>query len=211
MKLFTLSFLSGPAPTGGLLALPLALLMFLGGLAQPATAQTGESDSSDLPRVLIETSEGNIELTLRPDVAPQTVENFLAYAEEDFYQGTVFHRVIPGFMIQGGGFSENLERRPTRPPVPNEAKPTVKNLRGTIAMARTNDPDSATSQFFINLVDNDYLNAGARGPGYTVFGRVTSGMGVVDSIAGTPTGRQGGMGDVPKKPVIIKDIRRLDP
>ncbi|MDX1634269.1 MAG: peptidylprolyl isomerase [Marinobacter sp.] len=173
-----------------------------------AEPQAPEADQS-LPRVVIETTEGNIELTLRPDVAPETVSNFLAYAEADFYQGTIFHRVIPGFMIQGGGFSENLERKQTRDPVPLEAKPTVKNLRGTIAMARTGDPDSATSQFFINLVDNDYLNAGARGPGYTVFGKVTSGMGVVDTIAGKATGRRNGMADVPREPVIIKDIRRL--
>lgn len=187
-----------------LLLLALAVIMMNG---LPATLSATEADQT-LPRVVIETSEGKIEITLRPDVAPETVANFLAYAEADFYQGTVFHRVIPGFMIQGGGFTASLDRKQTREPVPNEAKPTVKNLRGTIAMARTNDPDSATSQFFINLTDNHFLNAGARGPGYTVFGKVTSGMGVVDSIAGKATGRQNGMADVPRDPIIINDIRR---
>ncbi len=183
-----------------LLTLPLAV----------AAADPEDTDGA-MPRVIIETTEGNIELTLRPDAAPETVANFLAYAEADFYQDTIFHRVIPGFMIQGGGFTQAMVRKETREPVRNEAKPTVKNLRGTIAMARTNDPDSATSQFFINVVDNHYLDAGARGPGYTVFGRVTSGMGVVDSIAGKPTVRRNGMADVPSDPVLILDIRRLDP
>lgn len=212
MKLF-LATLTSCLPVSGkrLASLALALIM-MSGLATLSTAQSGTSgDDEALPRVLIETTEGNIELTLRPDVAPETVENFLSYAETDFYQGTIFHRVIPGFMVQGGGFTDNLERKQTGEPVPNEAKPTVKNLRGTIAMARTNDPDSATSQFFINLVDNDYLNAGPRGPGYTVFGKVTSGMGVVDTIASQPTGRRNGMADVPRQPIVIKDIRRLDP
>lgn len=165
---------------------------------------------SDLPKVLIQTSEGNVELQLRPDLAPETVENFLNYVDSGHYEGTIFHRVIPGFMIQGGGFDENLNQKSTLPPVPNEAKPTAKNLRGTIAMARTSNPDSATSQFFINLIDNAYLNAGSRGPGYTVFGRVTEGMGVVDEIANQPTGSRNGMGDVPHKAIIIQNVRRME-
>ncbi|NMT64829.1 peptidylprolyl isomerase [Marinobacter orientalis] len=169
---------------------------------------SAQEHQNELPQVIIETSEGVIEVTLRPDIAPETVDNFLAYVSNGFYEGTIFHRVIPGFMIQGGGFDKNLNRKQTRDPVRNEAKPTAKNLRGTIAMARTSSPDSATSQFFINLADNDFLNAGVRGPGYTVFGKVSGGMGVVDAIAGKATGRSGGMGDVPKEPVIIHSVSR---
>lgn len=161
---------------------------------------------NNLPQVIIETSEGVIEVTLRPDIAPETVDNFLTYVKEGFYEGTIFHRVIPGFMIQGGGFDENLNQKQTRDPVPNEAKPTAKNLRGTIAMARTSSPDSATSQFFINLTDNDFLNAGVRGPGYAVFGKVSGGMGVVDAIAGKATGRSRGMADVPEEPIVIRSV-----
>lgn len=171
----------------------------------PVQPNSGE----ELPKVRIETSEGVIELRLRPDVAPRTVENFLTYIENDFYEGTIFHRVIPGFMIQGGGFDKNLNRKDTRAPIPNEASPTLKNLRGTIAMARTNAPHSATSQFFINLTDNAFLNAGVRGPGYAVFGKVTEGMGVVDAIAAKETGYRGGMADVPKDPVVIHEITVL--
>lgn len=166
--------------------------------------------NSELPQVLIQTSEGNLRVQLRPDLAPKTVENFLAYVDSGYYEDTIFHRVIPGFMVQGGGFDESLNQKSTRPPVPNEAKPTAKNLRGTIAMARTSSPDSATSQFFINLVDNAYLDAGSRGPGYTVFGRVTEGMGVVDQIASQPTGARNGMGDVPREAITIQNIRRAE-
>ncbi|MDC0663347.1 peptidylprolyl isomerase [Marinobacter sp. SS21] len=174
-------------------------------------ASADDADSPPaLPKVRVETSQGVMEITLRPDVAPKTVENFLSYVDAGYYQGTIFHRVIPGFMVQGGGFDENLNRQPTEAPIVNEASPTLKNLRGTIAMARTNDPHSATSQFFINLVDNHFLNAGARGPGYAVFGRVTEGMGVADAIAGQPTGYRKGMADVPVTPIVIQQIRRID-
>ena len=162
-----------------------------------------------LPKVLIETSLGSFEVRLRPDIAPETVNNFKQYVADDFYNGTIFHRVIPGFMVQGGGFDSNLSQQPTKSPVVNEAKPTAKNLRGTIAMARTQNPDSATSQFFINLADNGFLDAGVRGAGYTVFGKVTDGMGVVDAIASKPTGQQRGMGDVPDEPIIINNITLL--
>lgn len=162
-----------------------------------------------LPKARVETSKGAFAITLRPDLAPATVNNFRQYVADGFYDGTVFHRVIPGFMIQGGGFDQQLNRQPTRSPVENEARPTAKNLRGTIAMARTRNPDSATSQFFINLSDNEFLDAGVRGAGYTVFGRVTEGMGVVDVISQTPTGRQQGMADVPEEPVIIRNITLL--
>lgn len=167
---------------------------------------SAQERQNELPQVIIETSEGVIEVTLRPDIAPATVENFLTYAQNGFYEGTIFHRVIPGFMIQGGGFDENLSRKETRDPVRNEAKPTAKNLRGTIAMARTSSPDSATSQFFINLTDNGFLDAGVRGPGYAVFGKVTAGMGVVDAIAGKQTGQSRGMADVPNEPIVIHSV-----
>jgi peptidyl-prolyl cis-trans isomerase A (cyclophilin A) len=161
---------------------------------------------NELPQVIFETSEGVIEVTLRPDLAPETVDNFLTYVENGFYEGTIFHRVIPGFMIQGGGFDESLNRKQTRDPVRNEARPTAKNLRGTIAMARTSSPDSATSQFFINLTDNDFLDAGVRGPGYAVFGKVSGGMGVGDAIAGKKTRRSGGMADVPEEAIVIHSV-----
>lgn len=185
----------------------LALLFPAGNaLAQNANQQADEP----LPRVRMLTSEGALELQLRPDVAPETVANFLQYAKDGFYDGTIFHRVIPGFMIQGGGFTEDLSRKSTRAPIRNEARPTLPNLRGTIAMARTSAPDSATSQFFINLSDNDFLNAGVRGPGYAVFGKVTEGMGVVDAIARKQTTRKRGMADVPVEPVIIEKITVLE-
>ena len=170
---------------------------------------SGAVNADPLPKVLVETSLGSFELTLRPDLAPETVNNFTQYVADDFYDNTIFHRVIPGFMVQGGGFDQHLSRQPTKDPVVNEAKPTAKNLRGTVAMARTQDPDSATSQFFINLTDNGFLDAGVRGAGYTVFGKVTEGMGVVDAIASQPTGRQRGMADVPDQPVIIKNVELL--
>ncbi len=185
------------------------LLVLLSALLISSPAMAG-SDTSEqtLPQVRMETSEGVIEIRLRPDVAPETVENFLDYVESGFYQGTVFHRVIPGFMIQGGGFDGNLNRKDTSSPVQNEASPTLKNLRGTIAMARTGQPHSATSQFFINVVDNPYLNASDNPQkwGYAVFGKVTEGMGVVDAIARKKTGYSGGMGDVPVDPITIRNI-----
>nr|WP_281246600.1 peptidylprolyl isomerase [Marinobacter zhejiangensis] len=175
------------------------------------SASWAGDDAEVLPKVAIQTSEGTMVLTLRPDVAPETVKNFLEYVDSGFYEGTIFHRVIPGFMIQGGGFDQGLARKSTNDPVRNEASPTLRNLRGTIAMARTNDPHSATSQFFINVVDNAFLNAGARGPGYAVFGRVTDGLGVADAIASKATRYSGGMADVPVEPIIIERIERLEP
>lgn len=176
-----------------------------------ASAQEGSNSvNQDLPKVRILTSEGAIELQLRPDVAPQTVENFLKYAQDGFFDGTIFHRVIPGFMIQGGGFTKNMARKETRSPIRNEASPTLPNLRGTVAMARTNAPDSATSQFFVNVANNDFLNAGVRGAGYAVFGKVTAGMGVVDKIAGVKTARVRGMADVPVSPVIIESVTLVE-
>ncbi len=190
-----------------------AVLIFLGLslMTLQAHAETNSNDAnSELPKVRILTSEGAIELQLRPDVAPKTVENFLQYARDGFFDGTIYHRVIPGFMIQGGGFSEDMARKQTRPAIRNEASPTLPNLRGTVAMARTNAPDSATSQFFINVANNDFLNAGVRGAGYAVFGKVTSGMGVVDKIAGVKTTRIRGMADVPVTPVIIESVSLVE-
>ena len=154
-------------------------------------------------QVRLETSYGDITIELDSAKAPKTVANFLGYVNDKFYDGTIFHRVIKGFMIQGGGMTPDMKEKPTRPPIQNEADNGLQNLRGTIAMARTNDPHSASSQFFINHKDNGFLNFTAKneqGWGYCVFGKVIKGMNVVDSIANTPKG----MGDVPADPIIIK-------
>jgi cyclophilin family peptidyl-prolyl cis-trans isomerase len=165
------------------------------------------------PLVLIETSLGTIKLELWSDKAPVTVKNFLRYADEGFYDGTVFHRVIKGFMIQGGGLTANLERKGTHKPIENEASPELKNDRGTIAMARTPEIHSATSQFFINLADNAFLNHRDKTPkgyGYTVFGRVIDGMDVVDEIASVKTTTRGSFRDVPETAVLIRRVKQLN-
>jgi len=164
------------------------------------------------PIVQVETSEGTIQLELFEDKAPQTVKNFLKYTDEGFYAGTIFHRVIDGFMIQGGGLAADMSQKPTQAPVRNEARADVKNRRGTIAMARTNDIHSATAQFFINVADNDFLDhkdETSRGFGYAVFGKVTAGMDVVDKIRKVPTGNFKGHGDVPTTPITIQAVRRV--
>ncbi|MET4026853.1 peptidyl-prolyl cis-trans isomerase A (cyclophilin A) [Marinobacter sp. MBR-99] len=171
-----------------------------------AVMLTTPIQAEELPKVRFVTSEGAFELELRPDVAPKTVENFLSYVEDGFYDGTIFHRVIPGFMIQGGGFTETMARKQTKNPIVNEATATLPNLRGTVAMARTSSPNSATSQFFVNVAKNDFLNAGVRGAGYAVFGKVTEGMGVIDKIAGVQTGHRQGMADVPVQAVVIEKV-----
>jgi peptidyl-prolyl cis-trans isomerase A (cyclophilin A) len=158
--------------------------------------------------VVLETSKGDITVELYQDDAPITVENFLKYVDDGFFDGTIFHRVIPNFMIQGGGFAEDMSQKPTRDAIKNEAKNGLKNERGTLAMARTSVVDSATAQFFINHADNDFLNNSARDFGYAVFGKVVEGMDVVDAIAGVKTGRQGPHDDVPKEPVVIRAARR---
>lgn len=161
------------------------------------------------PRVLLETSMGNITIELAPERAPITVRNFLAYVEKGHYDGTIFHRVIPGFMIQGGGFTADMNEKPTMQPIPLEARGGLPNDRYTIAMARTSYPHSATSQFFINVADNDFLNADRAqdGNGYAVFGRVVAGEDVVDKIAGVKTGAKGMMRDVPIEAVTIKSAK----
>lgn len=159
--------------------------------------------------IKLHTNHGTIALELDADKAPKTVENFLRYAREGFFEGTIFHRVIPGFMIQGGGMEPGLKQKPTHDPIPNEADNGLANTRGSIAMARTPDPNSASSQFFINLSDNAFLNHTSRTPdgwGYCVFGRVVEGMDVVDAIAKEPTTSRGGHQDVPEKDVLIEKV-----
>lgn len=167
--------------------------------------------TNENPIVIMETSMGTITIELDAAKAPKTVANILTYVDEEFYDGTIFHRIIPGFMIQGGGFTPDMKQKDTHANIENEAANGLKNDRGSLAMARTSAPHSASSQFFINLNDNDFLNFTAAtndGFGYCVFARVTGGMDVVDKIAGVKTGNKGSYGDVPTKPVIIKTIRR---
>lgn len=164
-------------------------------------------------QVEMKTNVGSVVLELYPDQAPKTVENFLQYVDDGFYKNTIFHRVISGFMIQGGGFDTAYNQKTTRPPIRNEAANDLKNEIGTIAMARTSDPHSATAQFFINVANNGFLNFKAsdqRGYGYAVFGKVISGMDIVNKIATTPTGADGPFPtDVPKTKIIIEDVVRL--
>ena len=174
------------------------IFLLAAALADPAAGKAAAA----APRVTLSTSKGDIVVELYPDKAPQTVKSFLAYVNEKFYDGTIFHRVIPGFMIQGGGFTADMNQKATHAPVKNEAGNGLSNARGTIAMARTSDPNSATSQFYINVVDNRSLNYSSSPQrwGYAVFGKVVAGMDVADAIAAVPTGR----GDVPVEPVVIK-------
>ena len=171
-----------------------------------------KKEMQENPKVVIETSKGKITVELWADKAPATTENFLRYTDEGFYDGTVFHRVINNFMIQGGGFTSDMQQKPTHKPIKNEATAELKNDRGTIAMARTQQIHSATSQFFINVVDNDFLNHKNESPGgfgYAVFGKVTDGLDVVDEIKAVETGNVGPFGDVPKESIVIKTIKRL--
>lgn len=155
--------------------------------------------------VKLETSMGNIVIELNEQAAPVTVKNFLEYVEQGFFDGTIFHRVIPDFMIQGGGFTTDMARKETLAPIKNEASNGLKNDKGTIAMARTSDPDSATAQFFINHKNNDFLNyIPSANPGYAVFGKTVEGMDIVDAIASVKTASKMGMNDVPVEPVVIK-------
>jgi cyclophilin family peptidyl-prolyl cis-trans isomerase len=176
------------------------------------TRDSSNSPSGPKPQVLIDTSEGPIKVELYEKQAPITVKNFLKYVDDKFYDGTIFHRVIPGFMVQGGGFLPEMKEKQAYPPIVNESDNGLRNLRGTLAMARTSAPDSATAQFFINLKNNDFLDrASARdGVGYAVFGRVIEGMDVVDKIVAQPTGLRGPHGDVPVQDIIIKSVRRLE-
>jgi len=181
----------------------LAVLMISLPVAQ---AQTGTQTESDNPEVTIHTNHGDIRLELFPQAAPKTVANFLQYANDGFYEGTIFHRIISHFMIQGGGVTADMQKKTPRDPIPSEADNGLKNSRGTVAMARTNVVDSATSQFFINVEVNGALDhkskANSREWGYTVFGKVIDGMDVVDEIRFVPTGR----GDVPVEVVLIESV-----
>lgn len=178
-------------------------------VATTAAEPTGKA----APRITFETSHGNFTIELFPVEAPLSSANFLQYAKDGHFDGTIFHRVIPGFVIQGGGFDESMNRKATREPISNEADNGLKNLRGTLSMARTQDPNSASSQFFVNLVDNDFLDHSSKTPrgwGYAVFGQVTDGMDTIDKIAASETGRVGGMSDVPLQPIVVRQARVVE-
>jgi cyclophilin family peptidyl-prolyl cis-trans isomerase len=160
--------------------------------------------------IRFETTLGNFTVELFDDEAPVSVENFVKYVDEGFFDGTVFHRIVPGFVIQGGGFTEDMSQKKNHPPIKNEADNGVKNARGTLSMARTNDINSATSQFFVNLKDNDFLDHSRGNFGYAVFGKVTEGMDVIDKIAAVKTGRKRGFEDVPLDAVVMTSVRRID-
>jgi peptidyl-prolyl cis-trans isomerase A (cyclophilin A) len=183
----------------------IAALIFSLGLATTVVAAAADS----APKVKFATTAGDFVIEVYPDKAPKTVENFLQYVKDKHYDGTIFHRVINNFMIQGGGFDTSYVQKATRPPVPHEgrealAKGGPRNVVGTVAMARTSDPNSATSQFFINVKDNAFLDPSPQAPGYTVFGKVVSGMDVIDKIKSMPTGPGGPFpSDVPRTPVVI--------
>ncbi len=188
-------------------------------MADPDFSFGGSSDGSvtpidptadPRPVVRVVTSRGVITVELNRTAAPVSVANFLQYVDDGFYDGLIFHRVIPGFVIQGGGYDDELNEIETRPPIVNEASNGLGNDRGTIAMARTNDPDSATSQFYFNLVDNNSLNARDGSAGYAVFGEITEGLEVIDDIADEPTETRGGFDDVPRQTIRIFTVERLD-
>jgi peptidyl-prolyl cis-trans isomerase A (cyclophilin A) len=159
--------------------------------------------------IRFETSLGDFTIELFEKEAPESVANFTRYIDDEFFDGTIFHRIVPGFVIQGGGFTEDMTQKKTKPPVKNEADNGLKNKRGTLSMARTNDINSATSQFFVNLKDNDFLDHSRANFGYAVFARVTDGMDVIDKIAAVETGRKRGFDDVPTEAVIMKSVRHL--
>jgi peptidyl-prolyl cis-trans isomerase A (cyclophilin A) len=159
--------------------------------------------------IRFETSLGDFTIELFDKEAPESVANFTRYIDDEFFDGTIFHRIVPGFVIQGGGFTEDMTQKKTKPPVKNEADNGLKNKRGTLSMARTNDINSATSQFFVNLKDNDFLDHSRGNFGYAVFAKVTEGMDVIDKIAAVETGRKRGFDDVPVEAVTMKSVRRV--
>jgi peptidyl-prolyl cis-trans isomerase A (cyclophilin A) len=179
------------------------------GLYALTMADASAAGADDHPQVVFETTSGPITLELDRTRAPITVDNFLKYVDDGFYNGLIFHRVIPGFMIQGGGMDESMREKPTREPIKNEASNGLTNARGTISMARTSDPNSATAQFFISVADNSRsLDPRPGSAGYAVFGKVIDGMNVVDAIVAVPTGQKGPHGDVPLKPITITSAKR---
>ncbi len=191
--------------------LPIRLLMTVLLIVGFSTVHAADHDKQgDTPMVVFETSHGTITMELYPEDAPITVENFLKYVDDGFYDGTIFHRVIPGFVIQGGGFDADMNQKATRDPITNEADNGLKNERGTLSMARTQQVNSATSQFFINLSDNAFLDHGTRDFGYAVFAKVVDGLDVVDAIAQVPTGSHRGHQDVPRESVVVERAYRKD-
>jgi len=181
-------------------------------LLLPLLAAVTVSAQRQNPQVVVKTSMGSFTIELYPDKAPATVKNFLLYVDESFYAGTIFHRVIDGFMVQGGGLDREMTKKATRAPIVNEAGNKLKNTVGTVAMARTGEPNSATAQFFVNVKDNaflDYRDSSPEGIGYCVFGKVVSGMDVVEKIKAVPTGVKNGMRDVPLTPVVIESVTRV--
>ena len=182
------------------------LLLAQATTASPAAVPSPRPSPSG-PVVVLETSMGRIRIGLYDDKSPVSTENFLKYVRKGHYNGTLFHRVMPNFMIQGGGMTPDMNEKPTDAPIRNEARNGIRNSRGTVAMARTNDPNSATAQFFINLKDNAFLDFGIRGAGYAVFGEVIEGMDVVDKIAAVQTTRRGQHDDVPVTPVLITSAK----
>jgi peptidyl-prolyl cis-trans isomerase A (cyclophilin A) len=182
----------------------LAMSLFILTVLLPGCSAASDKDKESSPVVILTTSLGVIKIELDQEKAPISVENFLGYVDDGFYDGTIFHRVIPNFMVQGGGMNPDGSQKKPKAPIKNEADNGLTNTRGTLAMARTQVKDSATAQFFINVVDNDGLNHGGRDFGYAVFARVTEGMDVADKIAAVKTGR----GDVPVEPVLIESAKR---
>jgi cyclophilin family peptidyl-prolyl cis-trans isomerase len=202
-------------------AVAAALLLAVPGAAFPqsatadtaTTAERSDPMPTDNPRVLLHTSEGDVTVELFAAEAPKTVENFLAYVRSGHYDGTIFHRVIPNFMIQGGGFAADMREKPTRDPIQNEADNGLKNAKGTLAMARTMNPHSASAQFFVNTTDNVFLDHRGKDPqgwGYAVFGKVVDGMDVVEAIGKVKTGNRGGHQDVPVEPVTIESAKVVE-
>lgn len=183
----------------------LAIVNSISFMSLPSNSETKKNNGGN-PVVLLKTNKGNIKIELNKEKAPISVENFLSYVVEGYYDDTIFHRVIKGFMIQAGGITEDFQQKDTKAPIKNEANNGLKNVRGSVAMGRTAAVDSATSHFFINEVDNSFLDHGVRDFGYAVFGRVTEGMDVVDSISNVKTER----GDVPTEPVIIESITLVE-
>jgi cyclophilin family peptidyl-prolyl cis-trans isomerase len=189
----------------------IGLLLSASALADASIPPITTPNNTDFvkTRVLMKTSAGDLVLELDTQAAPETTKNFLQYVDEGFYNNTLFHRVIANFMVQGGGFDTDMQEKPTHPPIKNESLNGLRNVHGTIAMARTQNPDSATAQFFINVVDNAYLDGSSNKPGYAVFGTVTQGMDIIEKIAATVTGTRNGQRDVPVNDVVLISVRRL--
>ncbi|WP_019410551.1 peptidylprolyl isomerase A [Pseudomonas psychrophila] len=191
------------------IAFATSALLFAANLMAATPAANTAPQANKAPHVLLDTSFGPIEIELDPVKAPISSKNFLDYVDSGFYNNTIFHRVIPGFMAQGGGFTGQMVQKTTRDPIKNEASNGLHNVRGTLSMARTSNPNSATSQFFINVADNATLDPG-RDAGYAVFAKVVKGMDIVDNIVNTQTGNKSGMQNVPLDPIYIKSAKRID-